>query len=58
MDTGVENAFYIFAEDGTDTKYARCTTTNFYTYVVEEEENEVLVHSMLVGKETKSSTID
>ena len=52
MDTVVENAFCVFAEDGTYMKFARCKTTNLYTYVVEEEENEVLMHSTVEGKET------
>ena len=57
MDTDVENAFYVFAEDGTYMKFARCKPTNLYTYVIEEE-SEVLTHSTVAGESNKFSNID
>ena len=57
MDMDVESAFYVFVEDGTYTKFARCQTTNLYTYVIEEE-SEVLMHSTAVSESNKFSNID
>ena len=36
MDIDVENAFYVFAEDGTYMKFVWCKTTNLYTYDIGE----------------------
>ena len=57
MDTDVENAFYVFAEDGTYMKFTRCRTMNLYTYIVNEE-SEVLIHSTVAGESNKFSNID
>ena len=57
MDTDIENAFYVFAEDGTYMKFARCKTMNLYTYVIDEE-SEVLINSTVAGESKKFSNID
>ena len=60
MDTGVENAFYLFhRDDGSYMKYTCCATLNLYTYVVRvEEEHKVLLHSTVEGESDKFSQID
>ena len=57
MDIDLENAFYVFAEDGTYMKFARCETTNLCTCVIDEE-SEVLIHSTVAGESNKFSNIN
>lgn len=57
MGTDVEDAFYVFSEDGTYMKFARFKTTNSYMYVIEEE-SEVLTYSTVASESSKFSSID
>ena len=57
MDTDVENAFYVLTEDRIYIRFARCKTTNLYTYVIDEE-SKVLIHSTVEGESNKFSNID
>ena len=57
MNTGVENELFLFAEDGTYMKFARCKDMFLYTYIIDEE-SEVLIHSIVAGESNKFSNID
>ena len=59
MDTGIDNAFYVFNSDGTYVRFGLCKHTNLYTLDIGMTKPELsLSHTIMEDEKGKYSTID
>jgi hypothetical protein len=58
MDTAIDNAFYVFNEDGTYIRFARTTNGMYCIDIKHEDDHMVMAHQTVKGESSHFSAID